>query len=201
MKQRSEEVQEVIEWAHSLMQKDFVVLDTETTNLPANGGEVIQIGIAGKNGGVLINSLIKPKGTISPEAEAIHKIGYKMLEDKPTFAEVYPLLMEVMAGKLIVAFNSPFDNAIFNHSCDLYGLAKPDVEWVDAMIPCAKYRGELRYDGSYKWPKLIHMHQLLCSHIKHSAHDALEDVLMTLEVIQALADKKEINHAPTLSFF
>jgi len=75
--------QEAVQWAYRLLQKDFVVLDTETTDLPLNGGEAIQIGIVDKEGHTLFNHLLKPKNPISLRAERIHHISNEKVKTAP----------------------------------------------------------------------------------------------------------------------
>ena len=76
-------------WASDILERDFVVLDTETTDKIENGGEIIQLGIIDKESNTLMDQLIKPKGKISAGAARVHGITEKDVAKSPTFALVY----------------------------------------------------------------------------------------------------------------
>ena len=183
------EREEAIKWAFDLMHSGpFVVLDTETTNTLQNGGEVVQLSAVGSNGETLINQLIRPKGKMSPGAESVHHISMDRLQNKPAWNELYPTVLSMFEGKKIIAYNVGFDKPIIEQTCKLYNLPMFNAEWDCAMLQFARYHGEWNdYRQSFRWKKLVEACDIMKLDVKN-AHDALGDVLMTLEVIKAMAN-------------
>jgi DNA polymerase-3 subunit epsilon len=71
-----------------LSQKDWAILDTETTGL--YDAEIVKIAIINYLGEILLDTLIKPSILIPAEVTDIHGISDAMVADAPTFPEVYP---------------------------------------------------------------------------------------------------------------
>jgi DNA polymerase III subunit epsilon len=176
-------------WAYRLITSGtYVILDTETTNLPQNGGEVIQLGMVDAQGNTLLDTLIKPKGRISAEATAVHHITEESVREAPTFDELYAALIQLTHNKTIVAYNAAFDHAILDNTCRLYGLAPLSNDWACAMLEYARFYGEWNeYRSSFRWKKLTEAAKHL-SLSTEGAHDALSDVRMTHQVILKLAE-------------
>ncbi|MFS0783381.1 exonuclease domain-containing protein [Bacillus sp. 1P06AnD] len=149
--------------------EDFYILDTETTSLE---GEVIEISIVDAKGSVIFNELVKPFGPISLDAKAIHGITEEMLDDKPTFKEIYKNLKPILENKLILIFNEIFDREAIFRSCDNWKLKTPNWQTDCVMKAYADYIQTDRYvslaNASGQWP----------------AHRALNDCQSTLKVIQ-----------------
>ena len=176
-------------WAHRLVTSGaYVILDTETTDLPKNGGEVIQLGMVDAQGNTLLNTLIKPKGKISADAAAVHHITEEMVQEAPTFNEIYGALIALTHGKTIVAYNAAFDHVILDNTCRLYRLAPLSNDWVCAMLEYARFYGEWNeYRSSFRWKKLTEAAKHLNINTE-GAHDALSDVRMTHQVILKMAE-------------
>lgn len=176
---------EATQWAHDLLDKDFVILDTETTDFLNRGGEVIQLGVVGKDGSVLMNQLLKPKGPISEGAQKIHNISKETVKDAPSLPEIYDQLKAILKDKLIIAYNANFDRPILNQTCRIWNVEPLPNEWDCAMLAYAKYHGEWSRD-SFRWKKLTEAAETLRIPVV-DAHDATGDVKMTLKVIEAMA--------------
>ena len=87
---------------------EYVVLDTETSGFNSED-EIIEIAIADLDGNTLLNSLVKPSCEVSSEAQNVHGISKDMLQDAPTFLELYPKIQEALQGKQICIYNKNFD--------------------------------------------------------------------------------------------
>ena len=64
------------------------ILDTETTGL-YDDAEIVEISIIDENGGVLLDTLVKPLKPIPAEATAIHGITNEMVATAPTWVAIH----------------------------------------------------------------------------------------------------------------
>lgn len=98
-----------------------VVIDTETTGL-TYADEIIEIAVLSTAGAVLLHSLVKPSRPIPAAATEINHITDEMVANAPTWAEVYPRLMEVLGDKRWIGWKSEFDARLITQTCLINGL-------------------------------------------------------------------------------
>ena len=93
------------------MELDLVFLDFETTGLNRQRrDEVLEIGIVDGSGQVLMDQLVRPvKRNTWKRAQKTHGISPDDIADSPTFNALYPVLMDILDGKDVVAYNAPFE--------------------------------------------------------------------------------------------
>ncbi|MFM7547221.1 MAG: IS630 family transposase [Synechococcales cyanobacterium] len=158
------------------MRENWVILDTETTGL--RNAEIVQIGVLSGDGKVLLDSLVKPTISIPYKTSIIHGITDDQVQNSPTFPEIYPNFIDVIANKALVTYNAKFDEAILRYCCDLAGMKVPSLtELHCAMHWYAKWIGDWNdYHDNYRWPKL-----------PGGDHTAIGDCRATLKVIQIMA--------------
>lgn len=149
-------------------EQDFVILDTETTDLY---GEILEIAIIDKKGDVLFESLVKPKGSISQGAYEVHGISEEMLKDSPTWPEVWEKIKEILKDKLILIYNDQFDVQMISNSCYAWGLEPIPLNTDCVMRSYADY-------WDTKWFKLSEASG------NWTSHRALDDCFDTLKVIE-----------------
>jgi DNA polymerase-3 subunit epsilon len=170
-------------WAREqLNQKDWVILDTETTGL--YDAEIVEIAIINHLGETLLDTLIKPSIPIPAEVTEIHGISDAMVTDAPTFPEVY-FTDAALNDKRVLIYNSAFDIKILNYCCRLHSLpilklAKRSeclMEWV------AQWVGNwISYYKDYQYVPL------------NGNHRALGDCTAAFELIKLMAaDSDHIN--------
>ena len=106
-----------------------VILDTETTDLD---GRIIEISIIdAATGAVLMDQLVDPQGVpICAQAQTVHHINVADLVGAPTFAQVRPHLEQVLANRVIMAWNAPFDRERIAAEYALLGMGIPVWDWV-----------------------------------------------------------------------
>ncbi|RRJ54851.1 3'-5' exonuclease [Paenibacillus oralis] len=152
--------------------EDFVILDTETTDL---NGEIIEIGIMDRSGQTVFHSLIKPILPVvdDSEATAIHGITDDHLEDAPRWSDVWDQVLSVLNNKLILSYNADFDKTMVANSCRRNGIKPIELKWGCVM---EAYRLAA---GSEKWISLADASGI------YTAHRAREDCRSTLQVIRA----------------
>ena len=208
----SEHRRRVVAWAQQRIGNpaEWVVLDMETTSLE---GEVIEIVILDSAGRVLLESLVRPLGCVTPKARAIHGITDEELADAPSFAALWPRIYSILSQvRFVITYNAPFDQERLATSCalasltlytgrgaarraQLYGARLREttpvalaVEWECLMEYYARFHGT-RFRGRFVPQSLV----AACSqlHIRHSqSHRATGDAQAALQLLRCLAQKQ-----------
>ena len=173
-----------------LNNKNYVILDTETTGIDENA-EILQISIINEKNEVLLNEFVKPLRAKSwDEAEKINKISPKQVENKPNISVFSSKILDILNNAdFIVGYNTSYDlrlleqsginlsKNIYDKSVDLmheFALSQgnniPFSNQLinNKLIDCAKYYG-------YSQDK------------NNSFHDSLEDCRATLACFKANA--------------
>ena len=181
---------QAILWARQLLAEDFVVLDTETTGLGSDD-EAVSIALIDKSGAVLLDTLLRHTKRSEPGALAVHGHSWEATRSGRAFAEVWPLLAEMIRHNLLVIYNADFDcrmigQMIRRYEIDARPVFRPDAEC--AMDAFAKFYGDWSdWTSSYRW-------QQLTKAARHfdldtgGAHGAAADCLLTLGVVRGMAE-------------
>lgn len=130
-----------------------------------------ELGVIGSER-VVFQSKIKPAVHIRPEATKIHGISNEMVQGKPPVEDLIPEFERHLEGRLVAAYNIPFDVPIMQRYLDIpYGTLDPLV-WAKVA------------DQYKKGKKLTDV----CSRrgITFGAHDATEDAVATAKVMPLL---------------
>lgn len=109
----------------------FVAIDFETADHGADSACAIGL-VRVENGRIArrVNQLIRPPRDIMYFTH-IHGISLDVVEDKPTFAEAWPLLREVLEGAaFLAAHNAGFDRGVLEACCAGANLEPPGQPWV-----------------------------------------------------------------------
>lgn len=157
--------------------RDLIVLDFETTGLDAGTDEVLQVSMVDGAGTVLMNEYCRPeRHTAWEAAQKINGITPGMVADKPTFRELLPRVLELLAGaKTVVAYNAEFEKGFLT----AYGVDARRLRWgADPMKLFAAHFGNQRRTLSTV---------AAFFGCEFKAHDALEDTRATLEVYRHLS--------------
>jgi DNA polymerase III subunit epsilon len=116
----------------------WVSIDTETTGFGPDA-RIIEIGVTRFEQGLPVlewSSLLnvsnvnwESKGVL--QALEVNGIKREELQGQPLFSQIYPTLLEVMAGRIWVAHNSEFDVRMLVQECDIVGkhalMQRPEV--------------------------------------------------------------------------
>lgn len=167
---------------------DFVVLDTETTGL--HNAEIIQMGLIGADGKVLMNDLIKPVRPIPEDAIRIHGITNEMVADKPGMIYFYNQIKDFISGRNVIVFNVAYDQKILYDALEIAGIERVEwsaiAKWWCAMEAFSEIKGDWNAKRkSYKWQSLTKA----CEHYQIpmiDAHDALGDCQSTLHICRKM---------------
>lgn len=164
-------------WARQVLERGFILLDSETTGLEWDA-EPVEIAIVDHTGAILLDQPIRPTIPIPASATAIHGISDADVADAPTFADVYAHLFRALHGRDVVIYNAKYDWPLLRYSRQIYhlpsvGAASVDcaMEWYSQWVGAWNWRRE-----NYRWQPL-----------PGGDHSALGDARATLDVIRRMA--------------
>lgn len=135
-----------------------MVVDFETTGRDAESDRVIEIGLVTFERGRATNRqslLVNPGIPVPEESRAVHGISDEELAGAPTFETIMPQVLELLQGKLPVAYNATFDRGFLMAEIgraaptamtpgDLPPAARDDVVWVDPLVWAREILKELQ---------------------------------------------------------
>lgn len=147
--------QQAVGWSRLIMADSNVVfLDTETTGLDQRA-EIIEMSIVDGQGNVLLDTLVRPRSAIPPDAMAVHGISDRMVRDAPDWSDVFPELERAIQGRRVVVYNAPFDFRMVQQMNALHRIQCGFTGWECAMQQFSSFAGvwHERY-GNYRWHRL-----------------------------------------------
>ena len=161
--------------------KPLAFFDLETTGINVGKDRIVEICILKVNPDASRESktwLVNPEMPIPPATTEIHGISDEDVKDAPTFAEIAPKIMEMIAGSDLAGFNSNrFDVPLLAEELLRAGidfdLSKHRL--VDAQT--IYHKKEPRNLGA--------AYRFYCEKELVNAHSAEADVLATFEVLDA----------------
>lgn len=176
---------------------DFVVLDTETTALPHEGGSIVEIAILEvRNWEVVdrLHFLIKPTTPMTAGAALANGIREKDLVKCPWFKDIEPEVTAYLSmGIPVVAYNGDrFDKEMLRMEYDRLRKQAPNAVWIDAYkIVCDRYTiGHVEEKTGVKSRSQVNMAKYF-GVSSAGAHRALADVEILLEIYKKLHEPKE----------
>jgi len=125
----------------------FVAFDTETTGFSPKNDRIVEIaGVKYRDGKIFERKtwLINPKRHMPYWAERVHGINDKMVEDAPTFDEVYPEFLEFIDGCVLMAHNANFDVSFLQEEIKRAGASIPPNKTIDSLALFRKWYPETK---------------------------------------------------------
>ena len=183
-----------IRHARRVLAEEPVYLDTETTGLGGDA-EIVEIAVVDHRGKPLVDTLIRPRGPIPPDATAVHGISDTDVAGAPAFTEVLPHLLDVLSNKHVAIYNAEHDLRLLRQS-------QPASAWVDfgriaAATTCvmetyARFYGDFHeYHRTFTWQSLDNAAVQCGLSWESQAHRAMSDAMMARKVLQYMAARKE----------
>jgi len=168
------------------LDRDLIFFDVETTGLNVIRDRIIQLGMVKypKNSGTPeeMMLMINPGIPISEEAMRIHGITPADLVNKPVFAQVAKKIYDFIGDGDLAGYNSNrFDVPILMEELARCGLDLKIEERRLIDVQRIFYRMEPR--------TLKAAYQFYCGKEMANAHDAMEDIKATIEVLKGQLDR------------
>lgn len=150
---------------------NLIVVDLETTGVDLTKDEILQISLTDGQKNVLLDTYCKPD-TITEwkEAEVIHGITPKMVQDKPSFHTFASKVQEILSSAdRILSYNGvEFDLLLLQR----FGITYDKTKCFDLYTEVLRY-----YHRSFKLVELVQFYGLKVS----DAHNATGDNFMLLD--------------------
>ncbi len=117
----------------------LAVLDTETTGLaPEQGDCVIEVAVIHFDNGEVTNrwsTLLDPGIPLHPDVTRLTGITPDDLMNQPSFVDVAEELLKHLRGRVLVAYNAPFDRSFLIHEFARVGMTLPEgAKWLDPLV-------------------------------------------------------------------
>ena len=168
--------------------QNIVVLDTETTGL-GRGDEIIEISCVNRDGEVLLDTLVKPRVRISPQAALVNGLRNRDLEDAPDMAVLMDTLEPILAAADVIAsYNLDFDGRLLRQSNGPGYRLPAGTGRLCIMRAYAEFRGEWNRDlRGYRWHKLADAMRACGARARGTPHGSLQNALGALAVLRHIA--------------
>ncbi len=172
--------------------KDYCVLDIETTGLSPTQGTIIEIAAVHIRNFIEVarfHTLINPERPISTEITKINGITDEMVKDSPSLESVMPKFMSFLGDKTIVAHNAPFDVGF------LKAFAKIILD-EDLKNPVVDTLSLARAQFNFNSHSLTNLVKELKIE-RETAHRAMDDTLATVKLFEKIENARD----PRLQYF
>ena len=162
-------------------------LDTETTGLDARA-EIVEIALVDHDGSVALESLVRPTRRIPRDATRVHGIDDRMVAGAPTWAELWPQVQTLLAGRRVGIYNAEFDLRMIaqSHTAHRVSDTAAGSNAFCIMKLYAEFFGERGGYGDYKWQGLDKAARQ-CGIGLPNSHRAGADALLARAVLEAVA--------------
>lgn len=178
--QRLLDRKESIFWSRALLENvdNWCIIDTETTGLNPRFARAVEITVLGVSGDVIFDSLVNPGISIPAEVSRIHGISDSDVADAPIIAGIWEELELAIQGKVLIAYNSRYDQSILQFEALRHGLRPIASAWECAMKRYSAYVGawDSRF-GNYRFQKL-----------PSAGHRSQIDCKVTLDLLRTMSE-------------
>ena len=158
-------------------------LDTETTGLNELA-EIVEISIIDHDGISLLETLVRPRRPIPPDAVRIHGIRDETVRSAPSWLEVWPQVEAILRGRPVGIYNADFDLRMMKQSHRLNGMV-----WREpGMKPFCIMRLYSDYLGTARFQSLEQAGRQLGIPLPY-AHRARADTLLARAVLLRMAGR------------
>ena len=116
-----------------------VALDLETTGLDVRNVRIVQVGAIAMLGARILDTPrlaqnIDPGVPIPEAATRIHGLTNLDMAGAPRFAEIAPVLRDLIAGHVVIGHHVAFDLAVLRHEAARAGVPWPDPPFLDIAL-------------------------------------------------------------------
>ncbi len=164
----------------------YTVIDLETTGLDCRCDEIIELAAIRVRNGVVADrfqSLVQCQGVLPLNITEITGISPADLEPAPHLEDILPEFLSFLGDDLLVGHNVSFDIGFLTAAC--VNLKLPTFQ--PASVDTLKLSRKKLTLPSYKLTEV----RIALELPEHNAHRALDDCQTTMEVYEALKNRKD----------
>ena len=165
---------------------DYVIFDVETTGFdPAQGDRMLEVCAIRANGrGEVLGSFssLLNAGVDDVGAEHIHGISLAMLQDAPTFGEVFDQIVPLMQDAIFVAHHAKFDESFIAAEAALAGIA---LTQMPGLCTYWLARQTVQETDNHKLATLAQHFNLDTG----TAHSAADDAFVVVQMLPTLLQR------------
>lgn len=174
--------------AQDMLSINPLFLDTETTGLN-DFSEIVEICIVDHNGSILFESLVKPTRSIPIDAMRIHGISDPMVQNAPSWVQVWGDIKSILDGRQVGIYNADFDLRMLRQSNAKYNLKwEIETSFFCIMKLFAQFYGSWNNArSSYRWHSLEAAGRH-CRIPLPNTHRAKDDTLLARSVLLHMAN-------------
>ncbi len=161
-----------------MFEKDYVIVDLETTGLSPVNNEIIEIGaIKIKNNEIVdrMDILVKPENEVSPFITRLTGITNEMLLDATNIHDALEMFSNFAEDSVLMAHNANFDMSFLNNNFKRHFDHGLENKCLDTLVLSRKYVKGIK---NYKLETLANYFNI--NYI--GAHRSLKDCEITFEV-------------------
>lgn len=167
------------------LEKDLICFDIESTGLSVKNDRIVQLAIikifADGREKLIKSRLVNPVIPIPKEASDVHQITDDMVKDQPTFDRIAKSLFDLIGDSDFCTFNgNRFDIPMLMEE-----FARAGFELDMSNRRCVDVK---RIYHRMERRDLKAAYQFYCKKNLEGAHDALNDVKATVEVLESMLD-------------
>ncbi|AEI46753.1 exonuclease domain-containing protein [Runella slithyformis] len=159
----------------------FIAIDFETANEARSSA--CALGLSLVENGQIVDSkywLIRPEPLyVTAYNQGIHGISEDMLLNQPTFADIWPDIVDYFRDNTILAHNAAFDVGVLTALLTKYSIELPKMQYACSMRLAKGLWREYYYSLKY----LAYRHKIDFIH-HHAGEDARACALLTLKMIE-----------------
>lgn len=173
--------------AQELLRSKPLYLDTETTGLnPLD--EIVEICIVDHDGSVRLNSLVRPSRPIPADVTRVHGITNLMVQNAPSWKEIWPEALAILSGRKVGIYNAEFDLKMMQQSSRVNRVTMDQTSWERfcLMRLYANFFGQVGYRGEYRWQRLEDAGRQ-CQISLQNTHRALDDTVLAKAILEHMA--------------
>ncbi len=170
-----------------MFEKDYVIVDLETTGLSPLRNEIIEIGAIKVRDNEIIDRmdiLVKPQVAVSPFITRLTGITNKMLEDAIGIKEALEMFRNFASDSTLMAHNARFDMGFLNSNFERHFKCTLENKCLDTLTLSKQY---VKGIPNYKLETLANHFDV--NYI--GAHRSLKDCEITYEVYKNIVNKYE----------
>jgi len=174
---------ETLQKARRYWSRQPVFLDTETTGLN-NISEILEISIIDHEGRLLLDTLVRPvRRPVPLDSVQVHGIRDHMLDDAPTWLQIWPKVEAILADRPVGIYNAEFDLRMMKQSHQAIGMPWRQPPW-DVFCIMRMYSD---FYGGIKWQRLEDAGRQ-CRLALPNTHRAKDDTLLAKAVFECMVN-------------